>query len=153
MEAKFSLINKTRMQVPHLPLKQIKNDILGRTYFLSIAYVGETKSKEINKTYRDKDKPTNVLSFPLHASAGELVLCPSQIKKNMREKLYGDLTFEELLGFLVIHGILHLKGMAHSSTMERAEKKYVKKYFHRYRRGHAYSQGRGRRVPKRKQQS
>lgn len=135
-------------------IESIKNDILGKDYSLSIAYVAEEKSREINKKYRRKNKPTNVLSFSLRKNSGEIILCPSIIKeeaKNFGEK------FPEYLLFLVIHAILHLKGMEHSSTMEEAEKKYYnkydKEYFSRNRRRVLKNEGRGGGVLKRREKS
>ena len=106
-------------------IESIKNDILGKKYSLSIAYVSEQKSREINNRYRGKNRATNVLSFALREYEGELVLCKSVIKKEAQET---GKTFEQWLCFLVIHGMLHLKGMEHSSTMEKAEVKFRKKF-------------------------
>lgn len=138
----FSLINKTKGKLPSLPFVQIKDDILGKKYSLSVAYVNESVSKKLNKTYRGKDRSTNVLSFQLNKNEGELVLCPAVIKREARDF---DRTFEKFLGFLVIHGMLHLKGMDHSVTMEKRELKYDKKYFSGNRLGlgnHASHRGR-----------
>ena len=104
--------------------ERIKDDILGKEYSLSIAFISAPKSREVNKKYRKRDKPTNVLSFPFSKSEGEILLCASVIKKEA--KLFKK-TYEEFLLFLVIHGMLHLKGMLHSSRMERAEKIFYKK--------------------------
>ena len=133
MQDNFSVINKTRFAIPSLPLEQIKNDILGKKYSLSIAFVSPIQSQELNSEYRKKDKPTNILSFSLNKNEGEIVLCVSVIKKEAKEKKF-DRDFRELLGFLVIHGMLHLKGYEHSSTMEIQENKYDQKYFYRNRR-------------------
>ncbi len=121
----------------------VKSDILGKDYSLSIAYVSEAKSQEINKKYRGKDKPTNVLSFALREGEGEIILCKPVIK---REAKNFDKTPTQFLNFLVIHGMLHLKGMTHSSTMERAEAKYDKKYNSGDRRGLINDQSRGGRI-------
>lgn len=130
-----------------MKFQNIKNDILGKDYSLSIAYVSEEKSREINKKYRNKNKATNVLSFALYKNEGELVLCKTVIKKEADES---GKTFEDWLRFLVIHGMLHLKGMQHSSTMEEAEKYYYKKYdkkhFNRHRRGLYDDASRSRRI-------
>ncbi len=126
MEENFSIINKTKNKLPRLPFLKIKNDILGKKYSLSIAYVSEKKSREINKKYREKNKAPNVLSFSLRKNEGELILCPTVVKREAKDF---SKTFDQFLGFLVIHGMLHLKGMTHSSTMNRAEKKYDEKYF------------------------
>ncbi len=129
---------------------QLKNDILGKKYSLSIAFVSEKKSQEINRKYRDKDKPTNVLSFSLRPNEGELVLCKAMIKREAKES---GKNFDAWLGFLVIHGMLHLKGYEHSSTMERLEAKYDKKYFSGNRRGLLHDESRGGRVFERRKKS
>lgn len=107
-------------------IENIKNDILGKEYSLSIAYVSKNKSRELNKKYRKKDRATNVLSFSLRKDMGELILCIDVIKKEAKDL---GKTPDKWLGFLVIHGILHLKGLKHSARMERAEEKYDQKYF------------------------
>ncbi|KKS23315.1 MAG: putative rRNA maturation factor [Candidatus Nomurabacteria bacterium GW2011_GWC2_41_8] len=128
----------------------MKNNILGKKYSLSIAYVSEKTSREINKEYKNKNKPANILSFPLRKNKGEIVLCPTVIKREA--KSFGK-TFSRYLGFLVIHGMLHLKGMEHSSRMEEAEKKYDQKYFCRDRRRVVHDAGRGRGVFKGRKKS
>jgi len=128
----------------------MKNDILGKNYSLSIACVDEKTSREINKKCRNKNKPTNILSFPLRKNMGEIVLCPAVIKKD--SKNFGK-TFSQFLGFLVIHGMLHLKGLEHSSTMEALEEKYDQKYFSGNRRGIDDDASRGRRIFKRRKKS
>jgi len=133
-----------------MKFEKIKQDILGREYSLSIAYVSEKKSREINKKYRNIDKPTNVLSFALYKNMGEIILCKSIIKKELKKF---NKTFEQLLGFLVIHGMLHLKGMKHSSKMEEAENKYDKKYFYRHRYRIHHDQSRSRRIFKGRKKS
>ena len=129
---------------------KIKDEILGKNYELSIAYVSEKKSQELNKKWRGKDKATNVLSFALSKNSGELVLCKPVIKREAKD--FGK-TPGEFLGFLVIHGMLHLKGHEHSSTMEKLEEKYDKKYFSRNRRGVIDDSSRGGRVRKRRKKS
>ena len=108
-----------------MEFEKIKQDILGKRYSLSIAYVSEKKSRELNKRYRKIDKATNVLSFALHKDVGEIILCKSVIRKELKKF---DRTFEQLLGFLVIHGMLHLKGMTHGTKMEKFEDLYCKKF-------------------------
>ena len=133
-----------------MEFEKIKQDILGKEYSLSVAFVSEKKSREINKKYRNIDKPTNVLSFALHKDAGEIILCKSVIKKQLKK--FGR-TLPQLVGFLVIHGMLHLKGMQHSSRMERAEEKYDQKYFSGHRHRVVHDTSRGRRILKRRKKS
>jgi probable rRNA maturation factor len=150
MEEKLSMINKTKTKTPRLPFLDLKNDILGKNYSLSIAFVDEKKSREINKEYRNKDKSTNILSFLLHKNEGEIIICPPVVK---REAKNFERNFDQFMGFLVIHGMLHLKGHEHSSTMERLEEKYDKKYFSGHRRGIIHDTSRGRRISKRRKKS
>ncbi len=126
----LSIINKTKGKLISLPFDAIKKDILGEEYSLSIVFVGEKFSKQLNFKYRNKNKPTNILSFPLDKKQGDIFICLNTVKKESKdeEKNFGK-NFREFLGFLVIHGMLHLKGYEHGAIMERAETKYDKKYF------------------------
>src|SRR3989344_7553938 len=133
-------------------IESVKKEILGKEYSLSTAYVSEAKSRELNKKYRKKDKATNVLSFALGKNTGELVLCKSIIQKEAKSKKFGK-NFPELLVFLVIHGMLHLNGMKHSATMEKAEEKHYEKYFGGHRHGLFRDQSRSGRIFKRRKKS
>lgn len=130
--------------------EKIKKDILGEDYDLSIAFVGEKKSRELNKHWRNINKATNILSFALGKNKGEIVLCKAVAKREAKN--FGR-TFRQFLGFLVIHGMLHLKGMQHSSTMEKAEAKYDQKYFYRNRCRVVHDASCGRRIFKGRKKS
>jgi probable rRNA maturation factor len=150
MEDNLSIINKTKSTIPLVPFLDIKNDILGKNYSLSVAYLTKEKIREINKTYRKKDKATNILSFLLSPTSGEILMCPSVIRNETKKF---NKNFEHLFGFLVIHGMLHLKGMEHSSRMEIVEEEYDQKYFCRNRHGIYHNKSRGRRIFKRRKKS
>ena len=110
-ESTFSILNKTRRATPRAPFLYIKDKVLGKKYELSLVFVTPSISHKLNLQYRDKDKPTNVLSFPLSKTSGEIFI---------------DLSFKEHSPiFLFIHGVLHLKGMQHGATMEAEEKKLL----------------------------
>ena len=143
MEEKLSIINTTKGKLPNLPFLPLKNDILGNNYSLSIAFVKEKESKIINKKYRGKNKPTNILSFALRKNLGEIILCPQIIKLDAKKFAK---TFDQFFEFLVIHGMLHLKGLEHSSTMEELEEKYDQKYFSGHRCGIFHNKSCGRRI-------
>ena len=89
--------------------------MLGKTYELSVAIVGAAESRRVTLAAKKKDKASNVLSFPLSKNSGEIVLCPA---------VRGEFT----VGYLFIHGLAHLKGYKHSATMERIERRYLKKW-------------------------
>jgi probable rRNA maturation factor len=112
-----------------LPIQKIKNDILGKLYELSFAFINKKRSQFLNKTYRKKDEPTDILSFPLEKNRGEILIC-KEIAKIKAPKF--GMNFENYLLFLVIHGNLHLKGLEHGDKMNQ----YELKYHSRYRRRH-----------------
>lgn len=120
-----SLINKTKGKLPSLPFVDIKNAILGTDYELSISFVTPAISKKLNGVHRGKDYATNILSFELSKTSGELIIEPSCVK---RDAPNFDMDYRNFLGFLLIHGMLHLKGMDHSSTMEKHEARYKKMF-------------------------
>ena len=119
--------NFTRGNVPYkdLPLCAITEKVLGKKYELSLVFVGDTRSRKLNKTYRGKDKPTNILSFELSKTSGEIIINPRLVKKQAPKF---ERSYSNFLAFLFIHGLYHLKGMQHSSTMEKAEEK-IRKIF------------------------
>jgi probable rRNA maturation factor len=99
---------------------------------VSITFVDDNEIQEINKTYRNMDKPTDVLSFPMF-EADEVEI---QVDDENEPLLLGDIivsiprtrsqaeeyehSFERELGFLVVHGFLHLLGYDHEDeTLEK----------------------------------
>ncbi|MEI7890660.1 MAG: rRNA maturation RNase YbeY [bacterium] len=94
---------------------------------LSIAIVSEVEIHTLNKQYRKKDKPTDVLSFCEFSDKdefcacidekiflGELILCPAYIEKNAKED--GE-SLEFAISYITSHGILHLLGFDHGKKM------------------------------------
>ncbi|WAI11630.1 MAG: rRNA maturation RNase YbeY [Buchnera aphidicola (Macrosiphum albifrons)] len=76
----------------------------------------------LNFTYRKKNKPTNILSFPCnqfirrhHKLLGDLVLCKKIIEK---ESLKYDKLLESHWAHITIHGTLHLLGYDHQNNQE-----------------------------------
>lgn len=125
---KFSITNETREGSAFFRKKvglfrKIKNAVLGKNYVLSIVIISEVKSKNLNRKYRGKNKPTDILSFPLSKKEGEIFLC---LKEARSEAKKFNRKYENFLRFLLIHGFCHLKGMAHGSRMEHEERKYRK---------------------------
>ena len=124
-EEKFSILNKTKSTLPRVPFDKMKNEALGKKYSLSLVFIGDSASKKLNFSYRGKNKATNVLSFPLDKKSGEIFITPGVVKKQTR--LFNR-KFENLIAFLFIHGLMHLKGYDHGDTMDRAEEKLRRKF-------------------------
>jgi rRNA maturation RNase YbeY len=111
--------------VPTLPAQVVVQRIMGERYMLSLVFVGEKRAKRLNESYRGKTYVPNVLSFPLDKRTGEIFICPTTAKK---EASRFGLSYRGYLTFLLIHGLLHLKGHAHGATMERLEQAYLKEF-------------------------
>lgn len=118
-------LSRTARSHPKLPYESIKNAVLGRSYELSLVFVGERRARALNQTYRGATYVPNVLSFPLSENAGEIFITPEIAK---REAKKAEMSFKGYVGFLFIHGLLHLKGYPHGDTMEKAEKRYTKRF-------------------------
>ena len=88
---------------------------------ISIAIVGDRKMHKLNKQYRDKDKTTNILSFPL--AEGEQTHLPSDVVRLgdivisypelIRESAEQEMLVDDRVDELVQHGMLHLMGLHH----------------------------------------
>lgn len=124
-EDSFTIVNKTKSKIPDLPFLLMKNAVLGKKYNLSLVITGDAELLKLNKIYRQKNSTTDVLSFPLSAENGEIFLNPRDAKRQAPLFDFETLPF---IGFLFIHGMLHLKGYNHGSTMEDEETKFVKKF-------------------------
>lgn len=93
---------------------------------IAVRVVGEQESRELNRTWRGKDKPTNVLSFPappLPAKTdgwrplGDLVICAPVLR---HEAARDGKPLEAHWAHMVVHGALHLAGYDHElGTRER----------------------------------
>lgn len=84
---------------------------------LTIRIVDEAESQQLNNTYRHKDKPTNVLSFPFESPIeidvpllGDLIICKQVVEVEALEQ-------HKLLmshwAHMIVHGCLHLLGYDH----------------------------------------
>lgn len=123
-------INESGLRIPKIDWKKVIK-VVARVLYkrrlepINIVFVTTRRSRELNRKYRRKDRPANVLSF---TDSREVVLAPAVIRKEARK--YG-FSFKEWTLRLVIHGILHLEGYGHNSKsearkMEQLEKKILK---------------------------
>lgn len=92
---------------------------------VTIRIVDQAESHELNHTYRGKDKPTNVLSFPFEAPPevelpllGDLIICRQVVEQEAAEQ---EKTQEEHWAHMVVHGCLHLLGYDHIEDSEAEE--------------------------------
>lgn len=92
--------------------------------WVSVLLTHDDHMRELNKTYRGKDKPTNVLSFPMdkldlagqeNACLGDVVLAYETIKKEAEE---AGILFAPHAAHMMVHGTLHLLGYDHETDEE-----------------------------------
>ena len=93
---------------------------------ISIVCVDEQEMQHYNKQFRDKDKPTDILSFPFHSTLkagdridaqtddeknlGDIILCPQFIENDLER---WEQTYQERMKTLLVHGVCHLLGYDH----------------------------------------
>ena len=95
---------------------------IAKPLVLSVRIVGKARSRSLNSRYRQKHKPTNVLSFAGAGIApdgrsflGELVICAPLVAIEARAQ---DKTLHAHWAHLTVHGVLHLKGFDHERAAE-----------------------------------
>jgi probable rRNA maturation factor len=98
---------------------------LRRSVVLSVRVVGKARSRSLNARYRNKDKPTNVLSFPGAGQIpdgrhylGELVICSPIVAQ---EALAQGKPLKAHWAHMTVHGVLHLLGFDHEREPEAVE--------------------------------
>ncbi len=94
---------------------------------ISVSFVTSTHIQRLNKLYRQKDRPTDVLSFSSReaglpkqvqaagASWGDVIICPAYAKKEASRR---GIPLREELVRLLVHGVLHLGGYDHATEAE-----------------------------------
>lgn len=87
----------------------------------SVAFVSDRRMKELNKLFRGKDSTTDVLSFPHEADEfetheehflGDIVISVEQAARQAKEN---ELTLDNEIKQLMLHGVLHLCGYDHET--------------------------------------
>jgi len=136
---KISLSLQKDFQSPELELKRVQLKKIIETTLRHVCYkedceigvacVDLAESQQLNLQYREKDKPTNVLSFPSDIPEevlpmldalplGDLVIC---IPVVLQEALEQKKTAQNHFAHLLVHGVLHLLGYDHETSNEDAE--------------------------------
>lgn len=96
---------------------------------VSVTFVTRERIQEINSEYRGKDKPTDVISFAMEEGDDELMIKGAELPRMLGDIIichdvakeqagdYGH-SIERELGFLAVHGFLHLLGYDHMTDEE-----------------------------------
>lgn len=126
-------IKINKKQIERIASAMLKN-ITYTGYDLGISFTGTTAMQTYNRTYRNKDKVTDILSFPYHENLqpgkrikvthpedknlGDLIICPLYVRADAIKRW--DQTFDERLVALLAHGIAHLLGHDHETDADYA---------------------------------
>ena len=101
--------------VKHLPLairKRLPKEI-------AVIAVSPQESLKLNRRYRGKRAPTNVLSFLYGPEYGEIIICPAIIRREAKEQRSAQ-AFQ--MTWMIVHGMLHLAGLHHEKSARMAKR-------------------------------
>lgn len=130
------IVNESQHRVPRQFIQAWVEDVLGELRKkkivtapqsrreLTLVFLDKKPARKINLEFRGKDYATDVLSFDAMepGSFGELVLCPEVLKRQSREH---GLTYQQELGYMLLHGILHLLGYDHEASEAEARQMFA----------------------------
>ena len=100
---------------------------------ISLLFVDNEQIRQINRQYLKRDQPTNVISFTLREGdygdinpqvLGDIVI---SAERAFQDAAVGDLSLNDEIDFLVIHGLLHLLGYDHEGGNEMESLKMMNK--------------------------
>ena len=118
-----TIFNPYRHSIPRVPFLRLAKLVVGNSYDVSVVFIRAENMKKLNRTYRTKNESTDILSFPLSKRHGELYISMRDVRK--KAALRG-MSVTDYFPYLVLHGMVHLRGLDHGKTMTAAEKKYAK---------------------------
>lgn len=112
--------------------KCFKEEELGNHISITVTLTNPENIRNINRKYRQIDNPTDVLSFPMYEKEeisevkqqkyevilGDIVISIPKVEEQAEE--YGH-SFDRELGFLAVHGFLHLNGYDHMTPEDEKE--------------------------------
>lgn len=100
-------------------LNHVKFDA-GEYCEVSIVLTDDHHIQQLNSDYRDKDKPTNVLSFPQDEDTmlGDIIIALETIQREAEEQ---NKSFDNHLKHMLVHSVLHLLGYDHMTPEEAKE--------------------------------
>jgi len=87
----------------------------GATTEVTLRIVGAAEGRRMNRAYRGRRNPTNVLAFSYDRRRGDIVLCHPVVAREARAQ---GSTLEAHYAHLVVHGLLHLRGYHHERSAD-----------------------------------
>ncbi len=132
--AQVDIKNLTRRSLPRFAYTAIAQEVLPG-WEISLVFIGEKKARDLNELLRGKSYVPNVLSYALSNKNGEIFICLAEAS---RQAPHHAMSERKFVLYLFIHGLLHLKGMAHGATMEACEHRFLTRFLPRRARTHAH---------------
>lgn len=87
---------------------------------IGVVSLSARESLELNRTYRKRRKPANVLSFFYSPEYGEIMVCPELIRAEAEAQ---GRSFRYQMTWMIVHGMLHLAGIHHEASAQ-AERRF-----------------------------
>lgn len=99
-------------------------DMSSNEYEISLLITDDETIRKYNKEYRNKDRATDVLSFPMEDDIilGDVAISFETAKRQSEE---AEINIDREVAFLFIHGLLHLLGYDHETSQEDEEEMFT----------------------------
>ena len=99
-------------------------DMSSNEYEISLLITDDETIRKYNKEYRNKDRATDVLSFPMEDDIilGDVAISFETAKRQSEE---AEINIDREVAFLFIHGLLHLLGYDHETSQEDEEEMFA----------------------------
>jgi len=128
------VIEKTKKMLEHYVLTLGEQSCLADREYdsitLDIVFCDSEKTHELNRDYREKDKPADIITFAIFAddensfvfdgdiNLGEIVIALDKVIEGVNRDISFSKNKEQELFFLISHGLMHLLGFDHQSEEE-----------------------------------
>lgn len=128
------VIEKTRILLMHFVTKLGSESCLAKYKYnsitLDIVFCDSEKTHELNRDYRNKDNPADIITFAIFAddetrfvfdddiNLGEIVIALDKVIDGVNRDISKSTNKEQELYFLISHGLMHLLGFDHQSEEE-----------------------------------
>ena len=128
------IINKTKLilenMLSRLESKSCLAEFEYKSISLDILFCDSIYTQELNKNYRDKDKPADIITFAIFAdddtkfvldgeiNLGEMIIALDKVIEGVNRDVSHSQNKDQELFFLISHGLMHLLGFDHQSEEE-----------------------------------
>ena len=97
---------------------------------LDIVFCDSKKTHELNRDYRNKDYPADIITFAIFAddensfifdgdiNLGEIIIAMDKVEEGVNKDISGSVNWKQEMFFLISHGLMHLLGFDHQSEEE-----------------------------------